>query len=172
MCRMKLINPNIAKEERAKILKAIERHWGRASHGAQADLGEEWDDILKRMGKDKEIKEGVRQEDFYTLASTGGLSDEWMVEAARVILLKPEKTAVAEGWPRTKPLLGQAAAQVGFMKRLYESGVGFLEDLEVYRNMSAQREKGEPFLKNPSYQDDVTRRIFSVPGGMTFFEFI
>lgn len=80
---MQLVDPKIDKEARKKILKGIERYWGRASLGAQPRMGEEWDDILEQMGKDKEIEAGVQQEDFYHLASGlyGGLSDEWLVEA-------------------------------------------------------------------------------------------
>jgi hypothetical protein len=58
------------------------------------------------------------------------------------------------------------------MKRVYVVGVEYLEDLGVYRIMSADREKGEPVSKNPSYQNDVTRRIFIATRGMTYFEFI
>lgn len=87
-------------------------------------------------------------------------------------MLRPEQTCEAEGWPRKKPGLGNVAKQVGFLKRLYVEGVEYLEDMGVYRNMSANREKGEPVSKNPSYQDDVTWRIFTATGGMTFFEFI
>jgi hypothetical protein len=150
---MQLVDPEIDKEARKKILKGIERYWERASLEAQPRMGEEWDDILEQMGKDKEIEAGVRQEDFYHLASGsyGELSDEWLVEVVKVILLRPEQTCEAEGWPRKKPELGNVAKQVGILKRLYVEGLEYLEDMGVYKNMSADREKEKPVSKNPSY---------------------
>jgi hypothetical protein len=53
LCRMQLVDPKIDKEARKKFLKGVERYWGRASLGAQPRMGEEWDDILEQMGKDK-----------------------------------------------------------------------------------------------------------------------
>jgi hypothetical protein len=60
--------------------------WSTVNRGARVD------EILETICMSKEIEEGIRQEDFYYLLSNG-MSDEWLVEAARVMLLKSEKVA-------------------------------------------------------------------------------
>jgi hypothetical protein len=93
---MEVLDTKKTSEARKKTISAVARHWGRATCGAQSTIGAEWDKILDTICLSKEIEEGIRQEDFYYLSSNG-LSDEWLVEAARVMLLKKEKVVESEG---------------------------------------------------------------------------
>jgi hypothetical protein len=160
VCRLKVLDTKKTSEARKKTIIAVARYWGRATCGAQSTMGQEWDEILEKICLSKEIEEGIRQEDFYYLSSNG-LSDEWLVEAARVMLLKPEMMAESEGWGRKKPHITDCARQASFMRRVFEEGVRYLEEIKVYKSAKADRESGEPFSKNPHFTSDVLRRSFT-----------
>jgi hypothetical protein len=58
------------------------------------------------------------------------------------------------------------------MRRVFEEGVRYLEEIRVYKSAKADRESSEPFSKSPPFTSDVLRRSFTVTGGKTFFEFV
>jgi hypothetical protein len=58
------------------------------------------------------------------------------------------------------------------MRRVFEEGVRYLEEIKVYKSAKEDREAGEPFSKKPPFTSDVLRRSFTVTGGKTFFEFV
>lgn len=170
MHRAQLLDPDLDQKVRQTLETRITKLYNRLTAGAQPGLGAPWDAVLRKLTDDPELDKELRQEDFYHL-TTNGVKGEWLVEAAQKMLCRPKAEAAALGWPRAKTAYKQVAAQLGFMKGVYERGHELLEEWGVYENRAAQRkEKEEAFLEG-TFKEAWMRNLFTKKGGKTWKEY-